>query len=99
MRARGLRPRSRAFSSDMTSTAAAPSLSGHELPAVTLPPGLNAGLSFASVSTVVPARGPSSRVTVCAAMTSPPASWVSGMSTPTISESKWPLSRAATARC
>ena len=85
MRARGLRPRSRAFSSDITRTAAAPSFSGHELPAVTLPPGLNAGLSFDSVSTVVPARGPSSRVTVCAAMTSPPASWVSGISTPTIS--------------
>ena len=40
IRARGLRPRSRAFSSDITSTAAAPSLSGQALPAVTVPSGL-----------------------------------------------------------
>ena len=87
----GLEAHSRALSSDITSTAAAPSLSGHALPAVTVPPGLKTGLSCASFSAVVPGRGPSSRVTVCAAMTSPPASWVSGMSTPTISRSKWPL--------
>ena len=50
----------RAFSSDITSTAAAPSLSGQALPAVTVPSGLKAGLSSASFSTVVPGRGPSS---------------------------------------
>ena len=74
IRARGFRPSSRALSSDITSIAAAPSLSGHALPAVTEPSGLKTGLSSASFSTVVPGRGPSSRVTVCAATTSPPAS-------------------------
>ena len=84
MRAFGSTPSASAFSSDITSTAAAPSLSGHELPAVTVPfSGSKAGLSSASFSSVVPGRGPSSRVT------SP---------TATISASKWPLSRAATAR-
>ena len=39
MRARGFRPSSAAFSALMISAAAAPSLSGHELPAVTVPPG------------------------------------------------------------
>ena len=38
IRARGLRPSVSAFSSLMTSTAAAPSLSGQALPAVTVPP-------------------------------------------------------------
>ena len=50
-----------AFSSLMISTAEAPSVICDELPAVTLPSGLNAGLSLASVSTVVPGRMPSSR--------------------------------------
>ena len=78
----------RAFSSDITSTAAAPSFSGHELPAVTVPfSGSNTGLSSASFSIVVPGRGPSSRAT------SP-----SGVVTGTISASKWPDSRASTAR-
>ena len=36
----------------MTTTAAAPSFNGHALPAVTLPPGLNAGSSAASFSSV-----------------------------------------------
>ena len=49
----------------MTSTAAAPSLSGQALPAVTVPPsGLKTGLSLASFSIVVPGRGPSSCVTI-----------------------------------
>ena len=60
IRARGLRPSDSAFSSLMTSTAAAPSLSGQALPAVTVPSGLNAGCSAASFSIVVPGRGPSS---------------------------------------
>jgi hypothetical protein len=63
MRARGDRPSSLAFVSDMTSTAAAPSFSGHELPAVTLPPSLNAGSSSASFSSVELGRGPSSFAT------------------------------------
>ena len=53
-------PSSFALVSLITITAAAPSLSGHALPAVTSPSGRNTGLSVASFSTVVPARGPSS---------------------------------------
>ena len=56
-------PSSLALVSLITITAAAPSLSGHALPAVTLPSGRNTGFSSASFSTVVPARGPSSFVT------------------------------------
>ena len=52
IRARGWTPSSCAFSSLMTTTAAAPSFSGHEFPAVTLPPGLKAGSSSASFSSV-----------------------------------------------
>src|SRR4051794_41229655 len=52
IRARGLRPGLEAFSSLMTSTAAAPSLSGHALPAVTVPSGLNTGCNEASFSIV-----------------------------------------------
>ena len=47
-----------AFSSLMISTAEAPSVICDELPAVTLPSGLKAGLSLASVSAVVPGRMP-----------------------------------------
>ena len=72
----------------MTSTAAAPSLSGHELPAVTVPSGRKAGLRLPRTSIVVPGRGPSSR------LTSVPSSSVTG----TISRSKWPLWTASTAR-
>ena len=80
IRARGLRPSDLAFSSLMTSTAAAPSFSGQALPAVTVPSSLKAGLSAASFSIVVPGRGPSSLVT----------SVPSGVVTGTISLSKWP---------
>jgi hypothetical protein len=59
-RASGVIPSSAARVSLMTMTAAAPSLSGQALPAVTSPSGRKAGLSSASFSTVVPARGPSS---------------------------------------
>ena len=62
IRARGLMPSSRARSADMTTTAAAPSFSGQELPAVTLPPGLNTGSRTGSFSSVDDARGPSSSV-------------------------------------
>ena len=89
IRARGLRPSDAAFSADMTSTAAAPSLSGQALPAVTVPcSGSKTGFSAASFSIVVFGRGPSSLVS------SPP----SGSVTATISLSKWPDSCAATAR-
>ena len=88
IRARGLQPTSRALSSDMTSTAAAPSLSGHAFPAVTVPSSRNAGLSWPSFSSVVPGRGPSSLDT----------SVPSGVVTGTISRSKWPDSWASTAR-
>ena len=86
----------------MTSTAAAPSLSGQALPAVTVPSGLKAGWSAASFSIVVPGRGPSSLVTwvsgtvICSP--SSPATVCSGTVTATISLSKWPEACASTAR-
>ncbi len=82
-------PSSRARVSLMTTTAAAPSLRGQLLPAVTSPSGRNAGLSSSSFSTVVPARGPSST------RTSVPSARVSGL----ISISKNPFSCDATALC
>jgi hypothetical protein len=60
MRASGVMPSCLAFVSLITTTAAAPSLSGQALPAVTSPSGRNAGLSCARPSSVVPARGQSS---------------------------------------
>ena len=72
----------------ITTTAAAPSLSGQLLPAVTSPSGRNTGWSWASFSTVVSGRGPSSLAT-----TAPSAS-VSGV----ISRSKKPFSWDRTAR-
>ena len=92
-RAIGVMPSSRARVSLITMTAAAPSLSGQALPAVTVPSGRKTGFSSASFSLVVPARMPSSRVTVTGL---PSASTVSiGM----ISRSKKPRSWAAVARC
>ena len=61
MRARGLRPSERARPFDAITTAAAPSTIPDELPACSTPSSLNEGLSAASVSTVVPGRGCSSR--------------------------------------
>src|SRR5690606_41307453 len=58
---RGLSPSCLAFSSLMISTAEAPSEICDELPAVTLPSSLKAGLRLASVSAVVPGRMPSDR--------------------------------------
>ena len=89
IRARGARPSDSARSADITSTAAAPSLSGQALPAVTVPfSGSNTGFRAASFSSVVVGRGPSSLVST------PP----SGSATGTISRSKCPDSCAATAR-
>ena len=66
MRASGVMPSSRALVSLITTTAAAPSLSGQALPAVMVPPSRKTGLSPASPSRVVPGRGPSSLVTTVA---------------------------------
>ena len=60
-RASGSRPRASAARSSPSSTAAAPSFSGEALPAVTVPLTEKAGLSFASFSTLVSGRIPSSR--------------------------------------
>ena len=46
----------------ITTTAAAPSFRGQALPAVTVPPSRKTGCSVESLSSVVPARGPSSFV-------------------------------------
>ena len=86
-RASGLMPSSLAFRCDITTTAAAPSLSGHAFPAVTVPSSRNTGFSAASPSIVVPGRGPSSLVNISPL----------GRGTGMISRSKNPLSRAATA--
>ena len=64
IRASGVIPSSRALRSLITTTAAAPSLSGQQLPAVTVPSGRNTGLSAPTASSVTPGRGPSSRSTV-----------------------------------
>ena len=72
----------------MITSAAAPSFSGHELPAVTLPSGLKAGWSSCSFSNVDEGRGPSS------AETTVPSSFVYGVS----SRAKKPDACAATAR-
>ena len=81
-------PSALALVSLMTMTAAAPSLSGHALPAVTVPPSRNTGLRLDSPSSVVPARGPSSLVTTV------PSGRVTGM----ISRSKNPFCWDSTAR-
>ncbi len=60
IRASGVSPSSAAFVSLMITTAAAPSLSGQQLPAVTAPSGRKTGFRPASRLEVTPARGPSS---------------------------------------
>src|SRR5512135_3559260 len=61
--ASGVMPSWAAFTSLITITAAAPSLSGQQLPAVTVPSGRNTGFRVATLSSVVPGRGPSSPLT------------------------------------
>ena len=56
IRARGFRPSASAFSRVISSTAAAPSETCEELPAVILPSSLKAGFSLASPSSVVSRR-------------------------------------------
>ena len=64
MRASGSIPRDRACSPEQTSSAAAPSVSGEEVPAVTVPSLLKAGFSPASPSGVVSGRMQPSASTV-----------------------------------
>ena len=102
IRAFGFSPERLAFSSDITSTAAAPSFSGQALPAVTVPSGLNAGFSCASTSIVVPGARPVvlgddglGDVDLVALLVDV---LVRRYGYGTISLSKWPESRASTAR-
>ena len=88
MRARGLSPRLRALPFEAITTAAAPSTMPDEFPACSTPFSLNDGFSPASVSSVVPGRGCSSR-----ANARPP------MSSGTISRAKYPFSIALAAFC
>ena len=85
-------PSSRARSTEVMTTAAAPSASKQELPAVTVPPAANTGGNRASTAAVNPRRGPSSALTVREP---------SGPETPgsgTISASKKPAAADARAR-
>ncbi len=91
-RARGFSPSSSAFSRLMISTAAAPSVICDELPAVTMPSGLNAGFSPASTSGVVVGRMPSSRRMI----STEPSSFLTSIGM--ISFSKRPSSVARAAR-
>jgi len=88
IRASGVRPSSAACRSLMITTAAAPSLSGQQLPAVTAPLGRNTGLSADTASSVVPGRGPSSVLTTVP----------SGSVTGAISASKMRFAMAFSAR-
>jgi hypothetical protein len=87
-RASGVRPRSLALRSLMTTRAAAPSLREQQLPAVTVPCSRKTGLSPARASMVTPGRGPSSAVTTVP----------SGQVTGEMSAAKKPLAMAASAR-
>ena len=82
----GVTPSSFAFSSLITTMAAAPSLIPEALPAVTFPPGLMAR-SFARPSMDVPGRGPSSLLNITV-------SFFFLISTGTISSSNLPVSCA-----
>src|SRR5665213_1370231 len=92
MRASGVTPRRAASATDISTRAAAPSLMPEALPAVTVPSLAKAGRSFASTSSVVPARGYSSVSTIWSPFR---VLMVMG----TISSLKRPASIAATARC
>ena len=84
-----------AKSAEATRVAAAPSFSGLELPAVTVPPSLKTGGSFARRSSDVSRRGPSSASTTVSPPFFPDAG--PGTVTGTISSSNRPASWAATA--
>ena len=89
IRASGVIPSSRARTSLITTTAAAPSFSGQAFPAVTEPSVRNTGLSFPNPSRSVCGRGPSS------AATTVPLGSVMGV----MSFSKNPLAMARPAFC
>jgi hypothetical protein len=86
--ASGVMPSCRARTSLITTTAAAPSLSGQQLPAVIRPSGRNTGFSVATPSIVTPGRGPSS------VDTTPPSGVVTGV----ISRAQKPSAMAFSAR-
>ena len=88
IRASGVSPSSSARWALITTTAAAPSLSGQQLPAVIRPSGRNTGLSPATASRVTPARGPSSVLTTVP----------SGVVTGVISRAQKPSAMAFSAR-
>jgi hypothetical protein len=91
IRAIGVSPCALANASEATTSALEPSLSPGAFPAVTVPPSFrNAGLSFASVSTLVSFRGDSSDEIVVGAPF--PGTW-----TGRISPLNFPASVAATA--
>ena len=87
-RASGVSPSSFALRSLMTTTAAAPSLSGQQLPAVMVPFSRKTGLRACTPSSVTPGRGPSSLLTTV------PSARVTGA----ISRSKKPSAMAFSAR-
>ena len=88
IRASGVMPSSAALVSLMMTSAAAPSFSGQQLPAVTRPSGRNTGFSSATFSYVTPGRGPSSI----------DASSPDGSVTGVISRAQKPFSMACSAR-
>ena len=88
IRASGVSPSCCARTSLITTTPEAPSLSGQQLPAVTVPFSRNTGLSPCTASSVTPARGPSSRDTTV------PSARVTGR----ISRAKNPSAMAFSAR-
>ena len=92
-RASGSSPYRSTAASEASSRAAAPSLMPDALPAVTLPPARKAGLSAASDSAVVLARGCSSVSTTVTAPRRP------GTSTGTISPANQPSAWAVAVRC
>ena len=98
-RASGWAPDCLRKASETTSTAAAPSVICEALPAVTVPPSLKAGLSWASPSAVVSRRIPSSAVKRSVRRCSLPFTRPT-VSTSTGTSSSWnlPASWAAAAR-
>ena len=83
-RASGVRLNCFSARSDTTISAPAPSDVCELLPAVTLPFAANTGFSFASASSVVSARGPSSCFTVRVRMSSSPVARFGNFSTTSI---------------
>ncbi len=98
MRAFGVSPRAAAFSSVMSSTAAAPSEICDDEPAVWTPSSRATGFRLARASSVV-SRRPSSRATWWVVPVGLPSSSRSGASSSTSWVPKRPSSHALAARC